>query len=75
MNTLRQMLDLASPLMERRFAAHGQIYPMWHVVDGSGNHHIQTDVAPDKDTAAILMRAYFMLVRARRYPYTWKDQC
>ena len=67
MNTLRQMLDLASPLMERRFAAHGQIYPMWHVVDGSGNHHIQTDVAPDKDTAAILMRAYFMLVRARRY--------
>jgi len=67
MNTLRQMLDLASPLMEQRFAKTGQIFPMWHVVEGDGSHTIKTDVAPDKDTEAVLMRAYFALVRARRF--------
>jgi hypothetical protein len=67
MNTLREMVDFASPLIAERFAKHGMIYPMWHVVRGDGNHEIKTDVGPDKDAAAILMRAYFMLVRARRY--------
>jgi hypothetical protein len=67
MNTLREMLDFASPLIGDRFARHGIIYPLWHVVEGDGNHAIKTDVGPDKDTAALLMRTYFMLVRARRY--------
>jgi hypothetical protein len=67
MNTLRAMVDFASPLIAERFAKHGMIYPMWHVVRGDGNHEIKTDVHFDKDAAAILMRAYFMLVRARRY--------
>ena len=67
MNTLREMVDFASPLIADRFARHGMIYPMWHIVRGDGNHEIKTDVGPDKDTAAILMRAYFYLVKARRY--------
>jgi hypothetical protein len=67
MNTLREMVDFASPLVADRFARHGLIYPMWHIVRGDGGHEIKTDVGPDKDTAAILMRAYFYLVKARRY--------
>ena len=67
MNTLRAMLDFASPLIAERFAKTGMIYPMWHVVTGDGKHEIKVDIGPDKDAAAILMRAYFMLVRARRY--------
>lgn len=67
MNTLRAMLDFASPMIAERFAKTGMIYPMWHVVTGDGKHVIKTDVAPDKNTASILMRAYFYMVNARRY--------
>jgi hypothetical protein len=67
MNTLRAMLDAASPWVADRFAKQGRITPMWHVVEGDGTHTIKTDIHPDKDTESVLMRAYFYLVRARRY--------
>jgi hypothetical protein len=64
---LRLMLDEASEWSVQQFAKTGEILPMWLVVHGNGEVAVRPGQLEHKDTEAVLMRAYFLLVRARRY--------
>jgi hypothetical protein len=64
---LRLMLDEASEWSVMRFAKTGEINPMWLIVDGNGEVIVRAGMMENKDSEAVLMRAYFLVVRARRF--------
>jgi hypothetical protein len=51
------------------FAVTGIVYPMWHTVTAAGDHKIINSPPGDKDTAALLIRAYFELHDVVRYVF------
>jgi hypothetical protein len=69
MSTLREFVDVVDRKVTAIFHATGVVYPMWHAVTQGGEHRIVVTPAEDKDTAAILMRAYFMLHNVARYVF------
>lgn len=64
---LRDMMDYASRLCERRFAKTGVIYPMWHAVAGNGEDLIFPGPPGNKDTSVAIVRALFELRDVVRY--------
>ena len=67
---LRQMLEIASVHCERVFAREGEVVPMWHAVNASGDHLIEPHPTMfEKPLAAALMRALFEVLDVVRYVY------
>jgi len=65
--TLREMVEHLSEVTEKIFNLRGQVLPNWHIIDRDGKLIMMP--APegvDKNTSAMLMRAFLELVGATR---------
>jgi len=58
---LRVMIEIASTFAERAFEFEGGVAPIWHAVTARGEHHVIPALPTDKNSAAVLMRAFFEL--------------
>jgi hypothetical protein len=58
---LRELIEFASPLVEKIFRAKGEVTPMWHAIQADGTHFFLPAPRTAKDTAATLVRALFEL--------------
>ena len=58
---LRMLIENASDWAEKIFARKGQILPMWHAVTSNGEHVVMDAPSSDKDTSAVIVRAFFEL--------------
>jgi hypothetical protein len=69
----RELITIASELIEEAFRRTGVMRPMYHVVHADGRQEIIQAPPLDKDTAVALMRAYFSIADIRRYVMI--DEC
>jgi hypothetical protein len=66
---LRGMLDGASRWADEWFAEHGVLNPMWHIACADGREMVLASPHPDKDAAALIVRAVFRQLDAVRCIY------
>lgn len=68
-NTLREFITETDKKACEVFAITGEIEPVWHAITEYGEHKIMPGPSVDKDTAALLMRAYFAIYKVVRYVF------
>jgi len=68
-DTLRDFIIKTDRKITPIFHVTGEILPMWHSITESGEHKITPSPPFDKDTAALLMRAYFAVNHVARYVF------
>jgi hypothetical protein len=66
---LRELIEISSKNAERDFAKHGRLEPAWYCVDGDDRGMFLPSPSVDKDTAAALMRALFVMHGVKRYVF------
>jgi hypothetical protein len=64
---LHRLIEHAAAAAEALFAKQGRIAPMWHAIRSDGSDLVLPLPSPDKETAAILVRAAFKIHDVVRY--------
>jgi len=66
---LKSLIEFASLNAEKIFKRTGALYPMYHAIDGRGEHKILTPQMDDKDISVAMVKAWFALEGIDRYVF------